>query len=358
MKEMYLLELELISSMPTDDSSIPRSILLLVLLILCGGFFAGTETAFSYCNRIRMKRYAEEGRRSAKRVEKILDSFDKLLTTILIGTNACYVTASSLATVIAVSLWGEQRGAAISTVVITLSVFFFAETVPKNIARVNADTWACMVSLPIRTIMAVLTPISFIFASIGNMFRRLIHAQEAPSMTEDEFAAVIEDVQEDGLLEPEEGALIKSAIEFSDVTALDVMTPVDQMVGIEVSDSQQSIRQKILDEKYSRLPLYRGEASNVIGVLRSKELLRCLMQGKEIELTQYMTPPYFIVPEMKLDALFEGLGRRRTHIAFVMGDSGVQGFVTMENILESLVGEIYDEDDESESAPAEEVDAP
>ena len=337
-----------------EDGSVPRSILFIVLLILCGGFFAGSETGFSYCSRIRIKRRAEEGSAAAQRVERILDSFDKLLTTILVGTNLCYVTASSLATVTAVSLWGEQRGAAISTIVTTLAVFFFAETVPKNIARVNADTWACAVSLPIRFVMILLTPVTILFSGIGNFFRRIIGVQETPSMTEDEFAAVIEDVEEGGLLEPEESALIKSAIEFSDVTAADVMTPVSQMVGIEVSESSDSIRQKVLDEKYSRLPLYRGDPGNVIGVLRSKELLWCLMQGREIELTQYMTPPYFIAPEIKLDALFEGLGRRRTHIAFVLNEQGtVDGFVTMEDILESLVGEIYDEDDkEQEVTPS------
>ncbi len=331
-----------------EDSSVPRSILLLILLILCGGFFAGSETAFSYCSHIKIKRRAEEGSAAAVRVEKILDSFDKLLTTILIGTNLCYVTASTLATMIAVSRWGEQRGAAISTVIITLAVFFFAETVPKNIARVNADNWACIVSLPIRLVMLILTPVSFVFSGVGNILRHLIGAEPTPSMTGDEFAAVIEDVQEDGLFEPEESALIKSAIEFSDVTAKDVMTPVSDMVGIEVSDSADSIRQKVLEEKYSRLPLYRDNPGNVIGVLRSKQLLWCLIQGKEIELTQYMNPPYFIMPDMKLDALFEGLGRRRTHIAFVLEEGSVTGFVTMEDILESLVGEIYDEDDQEQ----------
>ena len=327
------------------DDSIPRSIFLLAVLILCGGFFAGSETAFSYCSRIHLKRRSEDGSRAAARVLEILERFDKLLSTILIGTNVCYTTASSLATVIFVGLLGQTQGPLISTLIVTLAVFFFAETLPKNIARANADAYAETVSLPIRIIMAVLTPISFLFSGIGKLFRLLIGAKEEPTMTEDEFTAVIEDVEEDGLLEPEESALIKSAIEFSDITAADVMTGVDDMVAIEVSETQESIREKVLHEKYSRLPLYREDKKNVIGVLRSKQMLYALLQEQPLDLMQYMNPPYFIAPDMKLDALFEGLGRRRTHMAFVLGEDGILGFVTMEDILEELVGEIYDEDD-------------
>ncbi len=329
------------------DDSIPRSIVLLIILLIAGGFFSGAETAYSYCNRIRMKRKAEEGNPSAARVVKILDQFDKLLTTILIGTNVCHVLLSSLATIIAVELLGSSKGPVVSTVVMTLTVFFLSETLPKNFAHANADLYASSSSILIRAIMVILTPVSVLFSGISTLIKKLVGSQQEPSMTEDEFAAVIEDVEEDGLLEPEESALIKSAIEFSDTTALDIMVPLEKMVGIEVAESEQSIREKVLQEKYSRLPLYRDSPSNVIGVLRSKDLLWCLMQSEPVELTKYINPPYFIPPEMKLDTLFEGLGRRRTHIAFVLGETGVQGFITMEDILEELVGEIYDEDDAS-----------
>lgn len=324
------------------DDSIPRSIIALIILNIVGGFFSGAETAYSYTNRIRMKRRAEDGSKNAKRVLKILDSFDRFLTTILIGTNISHVLISSIATVVGVQLLGSAKGPVVATVVMTLIVFFFSETIPKNFARVNADTYSLLSSLPLRLIMLVCTPVSLIFAGFSAAIKRLLGVKKEPTMTEDEFAAVVEDVEEDGLLEPEESALIQHAIQFSDITASDVMMPIEQISGIEISASAAEIREIVLNTQYSRLPLYRETKEDVIGVLRTKDILWALMRGEELNLTKYMNPPYFVPAETKLDLLFEGLGRRRrTHIAFVMGESGVCGFVTLEDILEELVGDIY-----------------
>lgn len=324
------------------EDSIPRSIIALIILNVLGGFFSGAETAFSYANRIRIKRKAEEGSKNAKRVLKILDSFDRLLTTILIGTNISHVLISSIATVVGVQLLGATSGPVVATVVMTLIVFFFSETLPKNFARVNADAYSLYSALPLRIIMVVCTPVTLIFSGFSAIVKRIVGTKKEPTMTEDEFAAVIEDVEEDGLLEPEESALIQHAIEFSDRTAAEVMVPIDQITGIEISATQEEIRQIVLSTQYSRLPLYRETKDDVLGVVRTKDLLWALLREEELNLAKYMTPPYFVPAETNLDLLFEGLGRRRrTHIAFVMGENGVSGFVTMEDILEELVGDIY-----------------
>lgn len=327
------------------DDSIPRCILL-IALIIAGGFFAGSETAFSYCNKIRMKRRAEEGSKGARRVVFITEHFDKTLTTLLIGTNVCYVSASVAATALAVQVWGSV-GSVISTVVLTLLIFLFSETVPKNIARTNSDAFAVAVSLPILGFLFVLTPVTFLFTSLGSLLKKLlIRGIPEPTLTEDEFQAMIDDIEDEGIIEPDEGRLIKSAIDFSDTCASEIMVPLREMVAVSIDEAPESVREKLLSEKFSRIPVYRGAPENIVGVLHSKEFLQGILDGRPLRLRASMAPPYFIKPETKLDMLFEGLGRKRTHMAIIADPDGrALGFVTMENVLEALFGAIYDEDD-------------
>jgi len=327
-----------------DD--IPRSILILCLILLGGGF-AGSETALSYCNRLRLRKRAEEGERRAARTVWVLDRFDKALSTILIGTNVCYVFASSFATILFIRRMGAA-GAIVSTVLLTLLIFFFAETIPKNIARANADTYALICSAPISVLMVILTPFTFLFSGIGWVVKRLLpRSLEQPSITEDEFTSLIDNIQEEGLLEPEETKLIKSAVEFSDKTAGEIMTPLKSMVAVSISEDPAQLRQLVLREKYSRLPVYAGSPERIVGILQTKDYLHRTLHGESPDLDALMMLPYNVPPEIRLNELFEGLGRRRTHMAIVIDESGLAlGFVTMEDILEELVGEIYDEDDE------------
>ena len=329
-----------------DD--IPRSILIL-LLILLGGCFAGSETALSYCNKMRLRKHAEEGDKRAKRVVYVIDRFDKALSTILIGTNVCYVFASSFAAVLFVKLMGTA-GAVVSTVVLTLLIFFFAETIPKNVARANADAYATICAGPLSVLMIVLTPLTLLFSGLGWVVKRLLpREKEQPSITEDEFTTIIDNIQEEGLMEPEETKLIKSAVEFSDRTAGDVMTPLRDMVAVAIHEDPDRLKELILQEKYSRVPVYAGTPDRIVGVLQSRDYLWQELSGLPVDVSVLMKLPYDVPPEIPLNELFEGLSRRRTHIAIVVSPTGsALGFVTMEDILEELVGEIYDEDDASE----------
>ncbi len=329
-----------------DD--IPRSILIL-LLILLGGGFAGSETALSYCNRLRIRKHAEEGDRRAKRVAYILDRFDKALSTILIGTNVCYVFASSFAAALFIKRLGAA-GAVVSTAVLTLLIFFFAETIPKNTARANADAYAVVCAVPVSVLMVVLTPLTTLFSGIGWVVKRILpRIDEQPTITEDEFTSIIDNIQDEGLLEPEETRLIKSAVEFSDKTAGEVMTPLNRMVAVSITETPERLRELILREKYSRLPVYAGSPDRIVGILQTKDYLQLLLKKAPPEIGAVMKLTYDVPPEIRLNELFEGLGRRRTHMAIVINESGnALGFVTMEDILEELVGEIYDEDDASE----------
>ena len=329
-----------------DD--IPRSILILALILL-GGCFAGSETALSYCNKMRLRKHAEEGDKRAGRVVYILDRFDKALSTILIGTNVCYVFASSFAAVLFLK-WMGTAGAVVSTVVLTLLIFFFAETIPKNIARANADAFATICAGPLSVLMVILTPLTALFAGLGWVVKRLLpEEKEQPSITEDEFTTIIDNIQEEGLMEPEETKLIKSAVEFSDRTAGEIMTPLHRMVAVSINIEPEDLKSLILREKYSRLPVYAGTPDRIVGVLQSRDFLWQQLRKMEPDISILMKLPYNVPPDIKLNELFEGLSRRRTHMAIVVDPSGsALGFVTMEDILEELVGEIYDEDDASE----------
>ena len=342
-----------------DD--IPRSILVAVLILL-GGSFAGSETALSYCNKLRMRKHSEDGSKRAKRVCYVLDRFDKALTTILIGTNVCYVFASSFAAVLFLK-WMGSVGAVVSTAVMTLLIFFFAETIPKNIARANSDAYATVCAVPLSALMVLLTPVTIFFSALGWVVKRLLPSvKELPSVTEDEFATMVENIAEEGLMEPTETELIKSAINFGEITAGDIMTPLKDMVAISISADAEQTKQLILEQKYSRLPVYAGTPDRIVGVLQTRDCLWRILNHIEFNIGSMMKLTYDVPPEMTLNDLFEGLGRRNTHMAIVVNQQGIAlGFVTMEDILESLVGEIYDEDDRpaktASRASAKEVDA-
>lgn len=251
-----------------DDGLIPRCILL-AALIVGGGLFSGTETAIAYCNRIRFKLRAEEGERGALRVVKILDRYDNAITTLLIMINVIHIAAASIATVLAVKLWGSS-GSVISTVVMTLLVFFFSETLPKSIAKANADTFTGLVSIPLSILMFLLTPLTFFFSQIGDLAKKMLGGgRDGLTMTEDELHTIVENSEEEGGIEPEDSELIQSAIDFSDGIAADIMTPAERMVTINVHDTPDSVRNTILTRKYSRIPVTDGR--NIIGVLQVRK---------------------------------------------------------------------------------------
>jgi len=335
------------------DDSVPRSILILVFLLL-SGFFAAAETAFSSTNKIRMKLKAEEGNKAAARVLYIVENYDKTLSTILIGVNVANTAASVLATSLAVSIWGPV-GPLIVSIGLTVIIFLFTETVPKNIAKARSDSVATYFSVPIRALLFLLTPFTWFFSALGNLVKKLLSkGEDSPSLTEEEFQAIIENIEEEGLIEREESELIKSAVVFSDTTVDSIMVPLSDVVAIEINERPEIIREKLLSVKYSRLPVYIGTPDKIVGILHSKDYLLGMLHNKPQKLKAAITPPYYIHPDTKLDALFEGLGRRRTHMAIVTDELGrALGIVTMEDVLEELFGEIYDEDDRPAELPPE-----
>ncbi len=199
-----------------------------------------------------------------------------------------------------------------------------------------------------------------LFIGIGNFVKKhILKKDDSPSFTEDEFQTIIDNIEEEGLIEHDESELIKSAIVFSDINAEQIMVPITDMVAVELNEDAKSVKDKLLLEKYSRIPVYSGSPKNIVGILHSKDFLQQILCGKTVRLKSAITAPYFIRRDMKLDALFEGLGRSRTHIAIV-ADEGRRalGFVTMEDILEVLFGDIYDEDEDAPATDASVKEAP
>ena len=342
--------------------SIPRCILLIVLII-SGGFFSGAETAYSYCNKIRMKTLADEGNAAAARVVRITDQMDKAITTNLILINVLHVLTSTVATVLAISWmpWNTSLATTLATLILTLLIFFFSETLPKTFCRDNADAYALAFSPFFAVLMFLLTPLSFLFLKLSDLAKRLFaRGEEQHAITEDEFSEMVEKVEDEGVLEPEESAIIQSAVEFSDRTVQDIFTPAEKVVAVDKNWDRDKILEILQEEKFSRVPVYDRDLSHVLGILQVKEYLTAVInetEEEEADWRDFLRPAYTVKPEMTLTALFESLGRRHTHMALVVNQrEALQGVVTMEDLLEELVGEIYDEDDvpeENDNAEAE-----
>ena len=332
-----------------DD--IPRSLILILCLIPFAGFFAGSETAFSFCNEARIRALAENGKAGAKRLAKLLDDFDRTIVTLLIVINICYILISAVATVAAVKLLSSDAGGAVATAVATLLVFLFCETIPKNIARVNADGWALFAAYPVSLFKFLLAPLSAFFTYGGEAFKKLLPGGAAlPDVTEDEFEEMVESVEGEGLIEPVEKEIIKSTIHFGDILAGQVMTPIDGVVTVPVDIDKDALKSVLLEEKYSRIPVTGEDIDDIVGVLPAAKALSRLSGGTFGDIRDIMTRPYIIRPDIPVSKVFEGMSGRRTHLAVVQDDGRTLGIVTMEDILEEIAGEIYDEDDERGAA--------
>ena len=333
------------------DDAIPRSICLFILII-AGGFFAGAETAFAYVNTARMRMLAENSRK-AKRVVRIIDDFDMTIVTLLIVINVVHIAASAIATSLFIDLTGSTAiGSVLATVIITLAIFIFSETIPKNFAKTNSDAFSLAVALPIRACTVLLYPVAWLLTRSGELVKKLFHLRDdEPSVTEDEFSAMVEDAGEDDIFEPEETEIIQAAIEFGDTRVGEIMTPKEDIAAISVKAEEDEIRRILVEEKYSRFPVFRGSINNIVGVVRAHQALwKMINKEEEFVLRENITKPMFCSPEDAVTEIFERMCNRKNHFAVVRDeDERTVGIITMEDILEEIVGEIYDEDDSEET---------
>lgn len=324
------------------------SVAILILIIL-SAFFSSVETAFSTVNTIRLKHDAQNGSKKAKDALYITENYDKALTTVLIGNNIVNISCSSIATVLCINLFGDM-GAAISTGAVTLLVLTFGEIMPKCIAKERADSYCLLTAKALRILMTVFTPIVFIFIKMKSAALKRMHKNEkTPSVTEDELKYIIESIEEEGVLEQQERELVQSALDFDEKTVQEVLTPRVDITAIEVNDDVRDIAKLILSERYSRIPVYKDTLDNVIGILHTRDFLEAIVNGETPNIQELIQPAYFIYKTKKLSKVLTDFKHKKLNIAIVSDEyGGTVGIVTMEDLLEEIVGEIWDEDEEIE----------
>ena len=318
------------------------TIVILAILLMMSAYFSATETAFSSLNKIRIKNMASDGNKRAQLVLRMSDNYDRILSTILIGNNIVNIVSASLATVLFVEHYGDA-GVAMSTIVMTVLVLIFGEISPKSLAKENPENFA-MFSAPIlQAFCVILYPVNIIFMQWKKLLTKMFHISRDTGMTEEELITIVEEATQDGGLNEQEGELIRSAIEFNDLDVTDILTPRIDVVGISVQDTKKQVYESFRESGYSRLPVYEETVDHIVGVINLKDFY-----NSEDKPIQEILKPVFITPAaVKISKLLKSLQSSKTHFAVVIDEyGGTLGIVTMEDIIEELVGEIWDEHDE------------
>ena len=330
-----------------DDAS-RLSLIVVILLILCAAYFAVAETSFASVSKVRIKIRAERGEAKAIRALKVLDNFDLAITSILICTNIVHLSAASIATLAVTRMFPGVSGAVtISTFVMTLVVFFAGEMLPKSIAKKYSQRLSLAVAGSLWFFMTVLKPLATLLTAIGNFAAKLAKADPQISVTEDEIYDIIEDMTEEGSLDEERGELISSALQFAETTVESILTSRVDIVALDIDDPVDEMLGTIRSETHSRLPVYEGSIDNIIGILSIRKFIKTyLREGEKMDVRALLDEPYFIHGSTNIDGLLPVMSKKRLNMAVVTDNyGGTLGIVTVEDILEELVGEIWDEDD-------------
>ena len=319
------------------------------LLILCSSFFSCIETAFSCVSTARLKNEESKGNKKAKNALFITENFDKVLTTILIGNNVVNLGCSSLATVLCMNIF-QNFAAAISTGLTTILVLTFGEIIPKCIGKEKSEAVALNTAIILKGLMIVLTPLSFLFIAIKTGALKLLNIRnDSPTVTEDELKYIIEHSENEGVLEEEESEMVQSALEFDEKSAFEVLTPRVDMLALDIDDDFETNKNKILTERYSRVPVYKENLDNILGILYTRDYLEELIDGKTPDIKLLINDAFFTYKSRKLSALMNDLRKYQVNMAIVTDEyGGTLGIVTMEDLIEEIVGEIYDEDEDIE----------
>jgi len=321
-------------------------LILIALFFLAGCYFASAESAYAGMNKIRIKNSAENGDKRAKRAQYISNHFDKMLTTVLIGNNIAHVGCSALVTLYVTKKFGANW-VSLSTIITTIVVFMFCEMIPKSFAKSNSEKVALAYSSSLRFLMKAFTPVAFLFTGISTIISKVVGTNEEPTMTEDEFYELIDSIDDDSSINEDTQELMQSALEFSDITAQEVLTPRVDVIGIDISSSREEIMNTINEYKCSRFPVYENTIDNIVGILHVRKYLKLTIMDKDPELKDVMSEPYFVTPTTMIDDLLEQMSRKKRHMAIVTDEyGGTMGIITVEDILEELVGEIWDESDD------------
>ena len=328
-----------------DDGS-QSTWLIVILLLFAAMFFAITETAFASVSRVRLKTDAERGDKRAEQALYVMDHFDRAITTLLICTNIVHIATASIVTVYVTKRWGVSA-VSISTLITTLVVFFFGEMLPKSIARKYCEPLSLATAGILRFLMTILKPVAALLTMIGNAAAKLIKGDDETSVTESDIYDIIEDMAEEGTINEEQSELISSALQFGEVTVESILTPRVDLEAIDIEDSLEEILSQVKSQNHSRLPVYEKSVDNIIGILQIRRFIKAyLREGQSLDLRTLLDEPFFIHQSTNIDELLPLMSKNRANMAVVTDNyGGTLGIVTVEDILEELVGEIWDEDD-------------
>ena len=318
----------------------------LVILVGFSAFFSASETAFSSLNQIRLKSRAEDGDSSAARVLAMAEQYDKLLSTILIGNNIVNIAAASIGTILFTQMLGAERGATVSTIVLTIIVLIFGEVTPKSLAKEMPEKVATAVSPFLVLLMTLMTPLTWLFTQWKKLLGHFVHSGEADTITEGELMTMVSEAENDGELTDRESELIRSAIEFDDVEVEEILTPRVDVVAVEDDIPLEELAQTFAESGYSRLPVYHGTIDNIIGVVHEKDFYIARLK-KATKIDDLVVPTLYTTGSTQISQLLRTLREQHHHLAVVVDEyGGTEGIITLEDILEELVGEIWDEHDE------------
>ena len=336
--------------------------LLILLMLALSACFSGTEMAFSACNKMRVKKKAEDtGKSSAKLGLSISEKFTNSLSALLIGNNITNTVAYAVATLIVVNILKSRGmseaqsaavGSVVATIVITIIMLIFAEIVPKVIAKNHADALVVLLAYPLRIFTIILSPAVLVVTLFVKLLRVIWgkdEPEDEPTVTEEELSSIIETVEEEGVIDEEKSDLLQSALDFSDITVQEILTPRIDMTSIDINDDREKVLEIISESRYSRIPVYEDSIDNIIGILYLNHFYKKYVDDENFDLRPILIKPFFLHKTVKLPAALAKMKDNKNHIAIVIDEfGGTLGIVTMEDILEEIVGDIWDESDEIE----------
>lgn len=324
-----------------EKSDLGKVVLVLAMMVF-SALFSSTETAFSSVNKLRLKNYESQGDKRAAKALKLANRFDDVLTAVLIGNNIVNIATSSVSTVLFVSFFGS-KGVGISTAIITVLVLIFCEVLPKSYAKKNAEKMALSFASPLSVLVTVLKPAVFLFNKLSSLVSK---GDDAPSVTEDELKYMIDEIEEQGVIEEQESELVKSALEFDEITVNEILIPRVKVVGVERSATIDEIKEIFTNEMYSRLPVYEKSLDDISGIITNKAFFKMLVDGGD-DISGIIQEVPHIADSKLISEAMKYMQRSKVHLAVVTDQyGGTKGIITLEDIIEELVGEIYDEDDE------------
>lgn len=321
------------------------SIIIILICLILSAYFSASETAFSTFNKIKIKNLAEKGNRKAKLVLNISENYDTMLSTILIGNNIVNILSASLSTILFISWINETSGPTVSTAVMTVIVLIFGEITPKTLAKKRPEAFAMFAAPFLKFLMVILFVFTFIFKKWQDFISKLVKDKEEDQVTEEEILTLVEEATEDGVLDEDESELIKSAIEFGDLEVIDIFTPRVDVKALPLDATYEEIDQAFTGNAFSRLPIYDEDIDHIVGIIYYKDFYQA--EEEKFKLSDIIKEPMFVMKHKLVNELLKEFQTNKQHFAVVSDEFGsVAGIVTMEDILEEIVGEIWDEYDE------------